>query len=239
MWYIPYDFQVPFRDVTHTCEYSTYWQCYDILFVCLAGCILCVDRRGVLSEAGETQTFPAGFTPPASIFVTGADWLVQIVQKVWLKEVIGLLGLEVWHVWVVCLFLSWPIIFILCFFPAVGYVLVLGWTSESLTERFRENSFSGSVHTCGKSPYLLGTCCSPCMDREDLCLYNFYILGVMKILRVSKEIWWILFKSCVDMDMLQNAWNWRTVMCWNKEEYTTHWTQRFKSSGMLHFVYWK
>jgi hypothetical protein len=70
--------------------------------VCLAGCTLCVDRRGVLSEAGETQTFHAGFTPPASILVTAADWLVQILQNVWLEEVIGLLGLEVWHVWVGC-----------------------------------------------------------------------------------------------------------------------------------------
>jgi hypothetical protein len=85
-------------------------------------------------------------------------------------------------------FLSSPIIFIFYFFTAVGYVLVVGWTSESLTERFRENSLSGSVQTCGRSPYLLGTSCRPLMDREDVCLYNFYILGVMKILRVSKEI---------------------------------------------------
>lgn len=70
----------------------------------------------------------------------------------------------------------------------MGYVLVLGWTSESSTQRFRENSFSGSVQACGRSPNLLGTSCRPYMDTEDICLYNFYILGVMKILRVSKEI---------------------------------------------------
>lgn len=197
-------FHMPCRDATHTCEYSAYWQCYDILFVYLAGCTLCIDRRWVLSAAGETQTFHAGFMPPASILITAADWLVQILQNVWLKEIIGLFGLGVWHVWVVC-FLSSLVIFIFYFFPAV-----LGWTSESLTERFRENSLSGSVQPCGRSPYLLGTSCRPCLDREDICLYNFYILRVMKILRVSEEIWWILFKSCVDVDISQNAWNWRT-----------------------------
>jgi len=95
---------MPCRDMTHTCEYSAYWQCYDILCVYLAGCTLCIDRRGVLSAAGETQTFHAGFTPPVSILITAADWLVQILQNVLLKEAIGLLVLEVWHVWVVCLF---------------------------------------------------------------------------------------------------------------------------------------
>jgi len=125
--------------------------------------------------------------------------------------------------------MGWMFVFVITshlhilFLFAVGCVLVLGWTSESLTERFRENSLSGSVQTCGRSPYLLVTSHRLCMVREDICLYNIYILGVMKTLRVSKEIWWILFKSCVDMDMSQNAWNWRTVMCWNREQHNTHW----------------
>ena len=68
--------------------------CMPFLYVCLAGCILCIDRRGVLSEAGETQTFHAGFMPPASILVTAADWLVQILQNVWLKEVLAFLALR-------------------------------------------------------------------------------------------------------------------------------------------------
>jgi len=79
--------------------------------------------------------------------------------------------------------MGWMFVFVITnhlhiFFPAVVYVLVLGWTSKSLTERSGEYSFSGSVQTCGRSPYLLGTSCRPCMDREDKCLYNFYILGL-------------------------------------------------------------
>ena len=49
------------------------------------------------------------------------------------------------------------------FLFAVGCVLVLGWTSETFTEIFIENSLSGSVQTCGRSPYLLGTSCRTCM----------------------------------------------------------------------------
>lgn len=100
--------------------------------MCLAGCILCIDRRGVLSAAGETQTFRAGFTPPAPILVTAADCLVQILQNVWLKEVLACLALryDMYGLYVCsCHHQSYSYFM----FPAVVYVLVLGWTLESLT----------------------------------------------------------------------------------------------------------
>ena len=55
-------------------------------------------------------------------------------------------------------FIMAPISFIFYFFPAVGYVLVLGWTSESFTERFRENSLGGSVRHAGGHHILTCIC---------------------------------------------------------------------------------